>query len=134
MATDYYAVLGLARGATDNEIKRAYRRLARDLPPDVNPHPEAKERFQEVNRAYQALTDPEKRRIVDLGGDPFDSSGGAGAGSPFAGAGFGGLGDIMDAFFGGGATTRGPRSRVRPGADALVRLDLDLNETAFGIT
>src|SRR3954453_19125249 len=133
MATDYYAVLGLARGATDSEIKRAYRRLARDLHPDVNPDPEAKERFQEVNRAYQALTDPEKRRIVDLGGDPFDTGGGGAGANPF-GAGFGGLGDIMDAFFGGGTTTRGPRSRVRAGGDALLRLDLDLDETVFGTT
>jgi molecular chaperone DnaJ len=133
MATDYYAVLGLARGATDSEIKRAYRRLARDLHPDVNPDPEAKERFQEVNRAYQALTDPEKRRIVDLGGDPFDAGAAAGAGSPF-GTGFGGLGDIMDAFFGGGQTTRGPRSRVRAGGDALIRVELDLDETVFGTT
>jgi molecular chaperone DnaJ len=133
MATDYYGVLGLARGASDNEIKKAYRRLARDLHPDVNPDPGAKERFQEVSRAYQALTDPEKRRIVDLGGDPFDNGAGAGAGG-FGGAGFGGLGDIMDAFFGGGATTRGPRSRVRAGGDALIRLDLDLDETVFGTT
>src|SRR4051795_4399294 len=100
MATDYFGVLGLPRSASDSDIKRAYRRLARDLHPDVNPDPEAKERFQEVNRAYQALTDPEKRRIVDLGGDPFDAGAAAGAGSPF-GTGFGGLGDIMDAFFGG---------------------------------
>src|SRR5215203_7036213 len=98
MATDYFGVLGLPRSANDNEIKRAYRRLARDLHPDVNPDPEAKERFQEVTRAYEALTDPDKRRIVDLGGDPFDPSGGGGA-SGFGGAGFGGLGDIMDAFF-----------------------------------
>ncbi|RFU20019.1 molecular chaperone DnaJ [Geodermatophilus marinus] len=134
MATDYYGVLGLARGASDAEIKKAYRRLARDLHPDVNPDPGAKERFQEVSRAYQALTDPEKRRIVDLGGDPFDNGPGAGAGSPFGGAGFGGLGDIMDAFFGGAATARGPRSRVRAGGDALIRLDLDLDETVFGAT
>src|SRR3954451_8658126 len=133
MATDYYAVLGLARGATDSEIKRAYRRLARDLHPDVNPDAEAKERFQEVNRAYQALTDPEKRRLVDLGGDPFDTGGGGMGGSPF-GAGFGGLGDIMDAFFGGGAATRGPHRRVRGGGDALIRVELDLDETAFGTT
>src|SRR3954454_25189801 len=134
MATDYYAVLGLARGASDNEIKRAYRRLARDLHPGVNPDPEAKERFQEVNRASQALTDPDKRRIVDLGGDPFDTGSGGMGGSPFGGAGFGGLGDIMDAFFGGGTTTRGPRSRVRAGGDALLRVELDLDETVFGTT
>ncbi|MGY1813650.1 molecular chaperone DnaJ [Blastococcus sp. SYSU D00820] len=134
MATDYYGVLGLSRGASDTEIKKAYRRLARDLHPDVNPDPEAKERFQEVSRAYQALTDPDKRRIVDLGGDPFDTGGGGGGGNPFGGAGFGGLGDIMDAFFGGGASTRGPRSRTRAGADALIRIDLDLDQTVFGTT
>src|SRR3712207_7658012 len=89
MATDYYGLLGLAPGASDSDIKKAYRRLARDLHPDVNPDPGAKERFQEVSRAYQALTDPEKRRIVDLGGDPFDNGAGAGAGG-FGGGGFGG--------------------------------------------
>jgi molecular chaperone DnaJ len=131
MATDYFGVLGLAHGASDSDIKRAYRRLARDLHPDVNPDPEAKERFQEVTRAYEALTDPEKRRIVDLGGDPFDNGGGGGGG--FAGAGFGGLGDIMDAFFGGTAT-RGPRSRTRAGRDALIPIELELDETVFGTT
>ena len=131
MATDYFGVLGLTREASDGEIKRAYRRLARDLHPDVNSDPEAKERFQEVTRAYEALTDPEKRRIVDLGGDPF-GSGGGGAGN-FGGAGFGGLGDIMDAFF-GGAATRGPRSRTRAGRDALIPVELELDETVFGIT
>ena len=134
MPTDYYAVLGLARGASDSDIKRAYRRLARDLHPDVNPDPGAKERFQEVNRAYQALTDPDKRRIVDLGGDPFDTAAAGMGGNPFGGAGFGGLGDIMDAFFGGGTATRGPRSRVRAGGDALIRVELDLDETVFGTT
>jgi molecular chaperone DnaJ len=129
MATDYYGVLGLAPGATDNDIKKAYRRLARDLHPDVNPEPGAKERFQEVSRAYQALSDPEKRRIVDLGGDPFDTGGGGGGFAP----GFGGLGDIMDAFF-GGAATRGPRSRVRAGRDAMIPIELDLDETVFGVT
>jgi molecular chaperone DnaJ len=130
MATDYYGVLGLAPGATDNDIKKAYRRLARDLHPDVNPDPGAKERFQEVSKAYQALTDPDKRRIVDLGGDPFDTGGGGAGG--FA-PGFGGLGDIMDAFF-GGAATRGPRSRVRAGRDAMIPIELDLDETVFGVT
>jgi molecular chaperone DnaJ len=129
MATDYFGVLGIARGASDSDIKRAYRKLARDLHPDVNPEPGAKERFQEVTRAYEALTDPEKRRIVDLGGDPFDNgSGGAGG---FGNAGYGGLGDIMDAFF-GGAATRGPRSRTRAGRDALIPIELELDETVFG--
>src|SRR5690242_1677767 len=133
MATDYWRVLGLQQGASDAEIKRAYRRMARDLHPDVNPEPVAKERFQEVTRAYEALTDPDKRRIVDLGGDPFDTGGaGMGAGNP-AGAGFGGLGDIMDAFF-GGATARGPRSRTQPGRDALIPIELELDETVFGTT
>jgi molecular chaperone DnaJ len=130
VATDYYAILGVRREATPDEIKKAYRKLARELHPDVNPAEE--ERFKEVTRAYEVLSDPEKRQIVDLGGDPLAPGGGGG--SPF-GAGFGGLGDIMDAFFGGGgAASRGPRMRARPGADALLRLDLDLSQTAFGVT
>src|SRR3954470_19772744 len=132
MATDYFGVLGVTRDASDSDIKRAYRKLARDLHPDVNPEPGAKERFQEVTRAYEALTDPDKRRIVDLGGDPFDP-GGSGGASGFGGAGFGGLGDIMDAFF-GGAGTRGPRSRTRAGRDALIPVELELDETVFGVT
>src|SRR3954467_12862090 len=129
MATDYFGVLGVSRDASDSDLKRAYRRMARDLHPDVNPEPGAKERFQEVTRAYEALTDPDKRRIVDLGGDPFDAGAGS-AGNPFA-AGFGGLGDIMDAFF-GGATARGPRSRGRSGRDALPATGREVDETVFG--
>ena len=132
MATDYYGVLGVRRDATGDEIKRAYRKLARELHPDVNPDPEAQDRFKEATKAYEVLSDPEKREIVDLGGDPL-ASGGNGAGNPFGAAGFGGLGDIMDAFF-GASSARGPRSRVRQGADALIRLDLELAETAFGVT
>src|SRR3954447_2752644 len=123
MATDYFGLLGVTRDASDSDIKRAYRRLARDLHPDVNPDPGAKERFQEVTRAYEALTDPDQRRIVDLGGDPFDPAGGGGGAGGVGTAGFGGLGDIMDAFF-GGATARGPRSRPRAGRDALIPIEL----------
>src|SRR5215470_12595729 len=134
VAVDYYGVLGISPDATGEEIKRAYRRLARELHPDVNPDPTAQERFKEITRAYEVLSDPDKRRIVDLGGDPYATAA-DGAGNPFGG--FGGLGDIMDAFFGGGAGAggrAGPRSRVRPGADALLRLDLELAEAAFGVT
>jgi len=128
---DYYAILGVARTATPDEIKKAYRKLARQLHPDVNPSADAKERFSDVTAAYEVLSDPAKREIFDLGGDPLSASGGGAGAGPF-----GGFSDIMDAFFGGatGMGQRGPRSRIRPGADALVHLDLDLSETAFGVT
>src|SRR4051794_41254719 len=131
MATDYYGVLGLPHGASDSDIKRAYRRMARDLHPDVNPDPEAKERFQEVTRAYEALTDPEKRRIVDLGGDPFDSSPAGGAGG-FPG-GFCGPRDIMGALFRGAGPPRPPRPPpARPGAP--IPLPLALPQAVFRAT
>jgi molecular chaperone DnaJ len=95
----------------------------------VNPDPEAQEKFKEINAAYEVLSDPAKREIVNLGGDPLAPGQGAGASAgPFVG-----FQDIMDAFFGGGATARGPRPRTRPGADAILRLELDLHETAFGV-
>lgn len=137
VATDYYGTLGVAKNASDQEIKRAYRKLARELHPDVNPSEDAQQRFGEVTTAYEVLSDPQKRKVVDLGGDPMENaaSGGGGAQDPFAG--FGGLGDIMDAFFGGsgggGGRGRGPRSRVQPGSDALIRLGLSLEECATGV-
>lgn len=133
VARDYYSILGVDRKASDQEIKRAYRKLARELHPDVNPEPEAQARFKEVSAAYEVLSDPEKRRIVDLGGDPL--SGGGGRDNGF-GAGFGGLGDVFEAFFGGNAAagSRGPRSRVQPGSDSLLRTALTLEECASGVT
>ncbi|MEU6643359.1 molecular chaperone DnaJ [Saccharomonospora sp. NPDC046836] len=134
MARDYYGILGVAKNASDQEIKRAYRKLARELHPDVNPSEDAQHKFGEVTTAYEVLSDPQKRKIVDLGGDPMDNGAGRGGGDPFAG--FGGLGDIMDAFFGaaaGGGRGRGPRSRVQPGSDALLRLSLTLEECATGV-
>lgn len=137
MARDYYGQLGVARTASADEIKRAYRKLARELHPDVNPDPAAQQRFKEVTAVYEVLSDPAKRQVVDLGGDPLSpggaSAGGGGMGDPFGGGGVG-LGDIMDAFFGGGGQrSRGPRSRVRQGDDALIPVELTLEECATGV-
>lgn len=130
MARDYYGILGVDRSATDQEIKKAYRKLARKYHPDVNDTDEAAEKFREASVAHEVLTDPEKRRIVDMGGDPMEQSGG---GHP--GGGGGGFGDIFEAFFGGGAGggSRGPRSRVQPGNDALLRTAITLEEAYSGI-
>jgi molecular chaperone DnaJ len=130
VATDYYGLLGVDRNATDEQIKKAYRKLARELHPDVNPDPTAQERFKQVTAAYDVLSDPQKRQVVDLGGDPLAPGGGAE--NPFAAAGFAGFGDIMDAFFGGGS--RGPRSRAQQGSDALLRIECELSDMAFGTT
>jgi molecular chaperone DnaJ len=129
--SDPYEVLVVDRDADADTIKKAYRRLARELHPAVNPEANTEERFKEVSAAYDVLSDPEKRRMYDLGGDPFGRGGGGG----FAGQGAGfSFTDIMDAFFGGqqGGARRGPRPRSRRGQDALVRLEIDLAEAAFG--
>ena len=130
-ARDYYALLGVRRDASAEELKRAYRKLARKLHPDVNADPAAQQRFRDVSAAYEVLSDPAKREVVDLGGDPLAPGGGGGA--PFTM----GFQDIMDAFFGGGGGRgpghrHGPRQRARSGSDALIRLDLDLADIAFG--
>ena len=129
VSVDPYEILGVSRDADADTIKKAYRKLARQLHPDVNPDPETQERFKEVTRAYEILSDPEKRRHYDLGGDDFAGGFGAGAGFSFT--------DIMDAFFGGSggsAQGRGPRPRVRRGQDALIHLEVTLAEAAFGTT
>ncbi len=124
---DHYDVLGVTREATTEEIKKAYRRLARELHPDVNPGEDASERFKLVTHAYDVLSDPEQRRRYDLGGgdSPFASA---------AGGGFGGFGDIFETFFGaaGGGRTNRPRSRRERGQDALVRVNLELGDVVFG--
>jgi molecular chaperone DnaJ len=120
---DHYDVLGVSRDASADEIKKAYRRLARELHPDVNPGADASEKFKAVTHAYDVLSDPEQRQRYDLG-----DAGGFGGGG---GAGFSGFGDIFDSFFGGG-TQRGPRSRRERGQDALLRVEVDLDEVIFG--
>jgi molecular chaperone DnaJ len=129
MAQDYYATLGVGRQATPEEIKKAYRKLARQLHPDVNDAPDASDRFKEVTLAYEVLSDPQKRSVFDRGGDPM-SSGGGGFGGGAQGFNFD---DIMDAFFGQNAQ-RGPRPRQQRGQDALLRLNVELAEAAFGVT
>ncbi|HET9998301.1 MAG TPA: molecular chaperone DnaJ [Nocardioides sp.] len=131
MSQDPYTMLGVTRDADAETIKKAYRRLARQLHPDVNPDPATQERFKEVTLAYEILSDPQKKAAYDQGGDVFGGMGGFGQGAGFS------FTDIMDAFFGGqagpGGATRGPRPRMRRGQDALIRLEIDLAEAAFGV-
>ena len=130
MARDYYGILGVDKDATEQEIKKAYRKLARKYHPDVNPSEEAAEKFAEIAAAQEVLLDPQKRSIVDRGGDPMEAGGGMGGGAGFGG----GLGDIFEAFFGGGGGgARQPRSRVQPGNDALLRTSITLAEAYSGI-
>jgi molecular chaperone DnaJ len=125
---DLYEVLGVSRDATDDDIRKAYRRLARELHPDVNGDVAAEEAFKEVAGAYEILSDADKRRQYDAFGT---------AGGP-AGAGFTDIQDIFDMFFGqggfgvGGTRRRGPRSRTRHGEDLGVRIVLGFRDAVFG--
>lgn len=126
---DYYEVLGVDRNATQEEIKKAYRKLARKYHPDVNKSPDAEERFKEVKEAYDTLSDPQKRAQYDQFGhsDPFQGFGGGGASA----SDFGGFSDIFDMFFGGG-TRRNPNA-PRQGADLEYTMTLDFEEAVFGV-
>ena len=131
--SDYYEVLGVSRDASGDEIKRAYRKLAMKYHPDVADDATSAEKFKEIGEAYSVLSDAKKRQMYDLGGNPMGGAGGMGGyGFPGGAQGFD-VGGLFDAMF-GAQSSRGPRSRVRKGQDALVRLNLSLAEAAFGVT
>jgi molecular chaperone DnaJ len=146
MSDDFYDVLGVSRDASQQEIKDAYRKKAREYHPDVSDDPNAEEKFKQVKKAKEVLTDEEKRSAYDrMGHDRFtqaekhggfDGAGGAGNGAGFGG-GFGGggggspFGDIFEQFFGGGGGQR--RSRPQKGRDLQTRLTLDLEDAYEGV-
>lgn len=125
MATDHYETLGVSRDATADEIKRAYKKLARTHHPDLNPgDADAEAIFKQVGAAYEVLRDPERRAMYDRYGDEGPPA------DPFGG----GLGDIFEAFFGGGTVFGGGQARSGPprGEDLEAHVDLDLEEVVFG--
>jgi molecular chaperone DnaJ len=129
---DYYDVLGLSRNATTDDIKKAYRRLARQYHPDVNREPGAEDTFKEINAAYEVLSDPDQRAAYDRYGHAA-FNGGMG-GDPFGGFGRSPFGDLFETFF-GGAAGGGTRQRrtVPRGGDLRVNLDLTFEEAVFGV-
>jgi len=129
--SDYYELLGVARDASHAEIKRAFRRLARELHPDVSGEPDADRRFRAVAEAYEVLSDPERRRAYDR----FGHAGVRGGFGPMD-ADFGSLSDVFAAFFGETLFGQGPRTGPRPtrGPDVAAQVEIDLADAARGIS
>jgi len=130
MARDYYEVLGVSRDASEAEVKKAFRRLARELHPDVNQAPDAEERFKEAAEAYEVLSDAERRRTYDTYGQEGLRSGGF---EP--GAGFGSIDDLFQSIFGGaGFGFGGGGRRAAAGGDVGIEVEVELAEVATGAT
>lgn len=125
---DYYEVLGVAKSASEDEIKKAYRKLARQYHPDVNKEPDAVEKFKEVKEAYDVISDPQKRAQYDQFGHAAGQQGGFGG----AGADFGGFGDIFDMFFGGGGGGRRNPNAPRQGNDLQYTMSIGFKDAYFG--
>ncbi|GGH57621.1 molecular chaperone DnaJ [Rothia aerolata] len=126
--SDHYETLGVPRDASAEDIKKAYRKKARKLHPDINPSAEAAEEFKRVSHAHDVLSDPEKRRIYDQTGNENGQAAGGFGGGGFGG--FGGFSDIFETFF--NQSPSGPASRTRQGQDALITVRIDLKDAVFG--
>ena len=131
MAKDLYEVLGVSRDATEADIKKAFRRKARELHPDVNKAPDAEDQFKELNEAYDVLSDANKRAQYDRFGTVPGAAGGGNGYVDFDDLFGGGFGDIFSSFF-GGAGAGGPRQQRTDGRDMGVGLRLTLEEVATG--
>ncbi len=129
---DYYAILGVPRNATQEEIKRAYKRLARQYHPDVNKSPEAEERFKEINEAYAVLSDPEKRKVYDTYGTATPPPPPPPGGYDFSGFDVEDFSDFFQELFGGGLFGGMGRRRPRKGRDLRAELPLTLEEAFRG--
>lgn len=136
---DYYELLGLSKGASEQDIKRAYRKLSKQYHPDINQESGAEDKFKEISEAYEILSDPQKRAAYDqygfAGTDPNygGGSGGFSGFGGFSGGGFGGFEDIFENFFGGGGSSRSNPNAPRQGADLQYSITLEFEEAIFGI-
>lgn len=132
---DYYEVLGLSKGASEDEIKKAYRKMAKKYHPDINKEPGAEEKFKEINEAYEVLSDPQKKATYDqFGFAGMDGAQGFGGGAGFGG--FEDLSDIFGSFFGGGfgGGSRRASNGPRKGNDRFMQMRIDFMDAIFGKT